>query len=271
MEDLLEDNSFPSLLACISSSSKFKQLCKTIYTLRSRYLLRGYKQEKITQKIMCKIFNTKNPTMVDWLNLKNTLEYYKIKNLIELDPKTIELALAIQHEMEKMKKKKKQDKHSKDYTLDEMLDVFQCRLEADSIFEKNSSSSSSASDNGDNNHMSPEHPGLSYYDPIKHNTSFEGLNVYKEKSNIGKRKSRISVPRDEEDILGDCQKKEEYKRLKVPYIPTETLEIKKPSNLSNLGNLGQFKNELFYDFCKRGRESIDGNKAIAEKFKCFKL
>jgi len=264
MEDLLEDNSFPSLLTCISNSSKFKLLCKTIYNLRSRYLLRGYKQDKITQKIMCKIFNTRNPSTVNWLNLKNTVEYHKIKNLVELDPKTIELALAIQQEMEKMKKRKKQDKHSKDYTLDEMLDLFQCRLETDPIFEKNSSSSSSESpsDNGDN-HMSPEQPGLSYYDQSKH---FEGMNVYKDKSNIGKRKSRLSVPRDEDDMIGEYQIKEELvKRLKVPYKAMESIEVKRSSNL------GQFKNDdIFFEICKRGRDN-DGNKAIAEKFKCFKL
>jgi len=263
MEDLIEDTSLSSLLAAISNSSKFKGLCKTIHTLRSKYLARGIKPDLVSEKILCKLFNTKFPVAVNWLSLNNTSEYHKIKSLVELDPKTIELALAIQQEIEKMKKKKKHDKQSKDYTFDDMLDLFQFRLESNLNLDKNSSASSSESPPSDygENHVSPDHSGLSYYDQTKHNFNFEGFSYMKDQPNLGKRKLKPNYEL-EEDIIAES-KRDPKKKIKVPYKVSENLEGHR-NNISNY-----IASDLYREPYKREREHDNGHKV--DKNKLFKL
>jgi len=255
MEDILEDTSLNSVLSCISNSSKFKSLCKTIYTLRTKYLARGIKLEQVNQMILCKIFNSKCPVAVNWLSLKSTMEYHKIKNLVELDPKTIELALAIHQEIEKTKKKKKHEKQTKDYTLDDMLDLFQYRLESNLNLDKNSSSSngseSNPSDLGEN-HVSPEHPGLSYA------FEFEALNY---QTTIGKRKLKKNSYM--EDDLPNEAKGDPVKKLKVVTHVNSDLDIQTPSNANF------YPSDLFYEPTKREREFESGG-IKPDRIKCFK-
>ena len=260
MEDLLEDSSLSSLLAGISNSTKFSHLCKTIYTLRNKYLARGVKNDQITQKIMSKLFNTKGPVVINWFSLKNTIEYQKIRNLVEMDPKTLELALAIQQEMIKMKKKKKHEKQTKDFTLDDMLDIFQYRLESSLNLDKNSSSSSSdsPSDFGES-FWSPEHPGLSYYDSTIHNYNFDG--IIKEQVKIGKRKPKKII--DTEDEIRSEINNDSKKKIKVPYKPSEKTE-------NHLTNISTFLANEFYEPYKRTRENENGVVG-SEKSKLFKL
>jgi len=265
MEEILDDTSLTSILAGISNSPKFRLLCKTICLLRSKYLARGIKHDLITEKIMSKIFNTKTSLAVNWYNLENTIEYHKIKNLVELDPKTIELALAIQQEIGKMKKKKKQDKSAN--TVDDMLDIFQFRLEANLNLDKTSSSCSSdspPSDPGDN-YASPEYSGgLSYYDQTKHN--FYGDNVHNNgyvKENLGKRKPVTNMGLDYEDDCYIESKGELFKKVKVPYKIPENSD-KHRSTISTF-----LANEMRHESVKRGRENDNGTKI--DKLKSFKL
>jgi len=259
MEDLLEDTSLNSVLSCIANSTKFKALCKNIYNLRTKYLARGIKLEQVNQMILCKIFNTKCPVAVNWLSLKSTMEYHKIKNLVELDPKTIELALAIHQEMEKTMKKKKHDKQTKDYTLDDMLDLFQYRLESNLNLDKNSSSSNSESNPSDlgENHFSPEHPGLSYFDQTKHTFNFDPLSC---QSTIGKRKLKKNSSM--EDDLPSEAKGDPTKKLKVGTYATSDLDVETPSNANF------YPNDLFYEPTKRERDFETGIKP--DRLKSFK-
>lgn len=270
MEEILEDTNLNTLLTGMSDSSKFNQLSKTIYALRSKYLARGLKHDQVTQKIMSKIFNTKSPVAVNWFNMKSTIEYHQIRNLCEMDPKTIELAVAIKQEVEKMKKKKKQNKQGKDYSLDEMLDLFQYRLESNFNFDITNSSSSSSDSPSEisDNFRSPEHSNLSYYDQTIQNfnfdsLNFDGLNYVKEQTNIGKRKCKKGTEL-EDDIWVEA-KGESKKKLKVPYKP--------PENMEGHGHrvpLSTFlKNDKIFEPSKRNRENDTG--INAEKHKSLKM
>jgi len=183
------------------------------------------------------------------------MEYHKIKNLVELDPKTIELALAIHQEIEKTKKKKKHEKQTKDYTLDDMLDLFQYRLESNLNLDKNSSSSngseSNPSDLGEN-HVSPEHPGLSYA------FEFEALNY---QTTIGKRKLKKNSYM--EDDLPNEAKGDPVKKLKVVTHVNSDLDIQTPSNANF------YPSDLFYEPTKREREFESGG-IKPDRIKCFK-
>jgi len=240
MEDLLEEPDVNSILTAISNSSKFKLLCKTIYALRNKYLLRGLRHEQINQKIMTKIFNTKNPLTVNWLNLKNTNDFHKIRTLLEIDPKTIETAIAIHQELEKMRKKRKNDKITIDYTLDDMLDVFQYRLDLNFTDKNSSSSSSDSTSDADSTFKSPELPFF------HHDYSYDNhTNTSKEVSNS---KRKISKKLTYEEDIRNKIKEDLKKKIKFNKQASENYE--NPHD-----GIPFIENSLFGDPIKRSRDS----------------
>ena len=147
MEGIFDDKILSPIVSAIFNSNKFKKLCKTICKLRNIYVAKGLKHDQVTEKITNHIFNSQNSVNINWLNLKKTSEYYKIKNLAGLDSKTIELALAIHEELSRIMKKNRNSATSglstRPYSVDDMLDSVQKKLDNTIKLDKNTSSSSS--------------------------------------------------------------------------------------------------------------------------------
>lgn len=144
MESTNEKDILEKYLDNLCNSSKFRKLHQTISKLQKKYLSQGFKQEEIIEKITGKLFNDTRSATINWMNPTLTYDYHKIKNLGDFDSKTVEVALTINKELSRVKKRLKTPSQiSSDEAFDEASDFFQYRLEQRSN-EKNSTSGSNS-------------------------------------------------------------------------------------------------------------------------------
>ena len=272
MDSSNEKDILEKYLDNLCNSSKFRKLHRTISKLQKKYLSQGLRQEEIIEKITGKLFNDKRSATINWMNPSMTFEYHKIKNLGDFDSKTVEVALTLNKELSRVKKRLKTPSQiSSDDVIDEASDFFQYRLEQRSN-EKNSTSGSNSPSELEM-HL-PKSDTLFKADFLSRQVSQDNSPPYQiggsvpvHRSNLVKRKGLKPV-----DEVEDW----EHKMKKIKFGRTHTFEsdlsmtsMKKSNSLGGEGKIFTFKeiNEEMYpemdsetsNFGNRLKRSRDAN------------